>query len=615
MARLAMTNPFESPSEATESISAVHSEDVDSSSVKSPDASGLEDSVMNVRETVGSTSTLEPTGTDSSESGEGQMMTIASLQNLEQNTIETEATIQSVIEGSKPDDIKCEGCKSAILSPQVFYRCISYGLDDKQNHVSTYAVCQACQPQMKTCPAHGKTLVKSERIRSSYRFHISADEEDADSTMIQALKRRDVRQMESLSSVPGLVNAVDGNKHTALHVACILGYEEEARCLLKNGADLEAKNIQSSTPLESAIIAENYDIVTLLIDNGADKSALNGFQHTPLHTACCRGLLESVIVLLAAVPPHQLAIYVNQQSADGRSALLLAGMNGHVTIARKLLAAGADPNLIALDIEGVLRPGTYQLASSSAGLEIFRLLAEFGADFNAAGLEGWNHLHANARFGRADLCRELFAISLNADRGKGSNATTSRNCKLDPNAATKDGHTALSLAAKHGHVEVVRCLHQFGANPSTSAYFKIPFFKSFTSGGETGLISGQFTSIGFASFFGHTDTVNALLELGVSANELSDDSFTPLYIAADRGHLEVCRSLIDAGADVNYSYVTSVLMNTAGLGRVDIVRLLVSRGATCSAAAKMAVNFSLRATSAITTETRKEIVRLLKGCK
>jgi ankyrin repeat protein len=356
-------------------------------------------------------------------------------------------------------------------------------------------------------------------------------------------------------------------------------------------------------------------MVKFLIDNGADKSALNGFLYTPLHTACWRGLLESVSVLLAAIPAHQLATYVNQQSANGRSALLLAGMHGHITIARKLLAAGANPNLVALDTEGVLRPGTYQLASSPAGLEIFRLLAEFGADFNAADLESWNHLHANARFGRTDLCRELFAISLDADRGKGSNATTSRNCKLDPNAATKDGHTALALAAKYGHVEVVRCLHQFGANPSTSAYFKIPFFKSFSSGSETGLVSGQFTSIGLASFFGHTDTVKALLELGVSANELSDEMFTPLYIAADRGHLEICRNLIDAGADVNYSYVTSILMNTASLGRVDIVKLLVSRGATCSAAAKMAVNLSLRTTSAITTETRKEIVRLLKGSK
>jgi hypothetical protein len=71
---------------------------------------------MNMRDTVGSTSILKPTSSESSESGKGQLVTIVRSQNLERTTIATEATTQPIIEGKEPDDIKCERCRIKVDS-------------------------------------------------------------------------------------------------------------------------------------------------------------------------------------------------------------------------------------------------------------------------------------------------------------------------------------------------------------------------------------------------------------------------------------------------------------------------------------------------------------------
>ncbi|MFA6303763.1 MAG: ankyrin repeat domain-containing protein [Legionella sp.] len=56
---------------------------------------------------------------------------------------------------------------------------------------------------------------------------------------------------------------------------------------------------------------------------------------------------------------------------------------------------------------------------------------------------------------------------------------------------------------------------------------------------------------------------------------------TPLWAAAQNGHFEIARLLIDAGADVNYKHPIgqSVLWTAAAEGHSNIVQLLLSKGA------------------------------------
>ena len=69
----------------------------------------------------------------------------------------------------------------------------------------------------------------------------------------------------------------------------------------------------------------------------------------------------------------------------------------------------------------------------------------------------------------------------------------------NPNAKDSDGSTPLHWAARSGHVEVVRCL----------------------------------------------------VEGGADKNVVTSNGSTPLHLAADNGHVEVVRFLVEGGADKN----------------------------------------------------------------
>jgi ankyrin repeat protein len=60
---------------------------------------------------------------------------------------------------------------------------------------------------------------------------------------------------------------------------------DTVRQLIKNGADVSAKDKKHSTPLHVAAFYGSFDTVCLLLEHGADFSALDGGNKTPLHQA------------------------------------------------------------------------------------------------------------------------------------------------------------------------------------------------------------------------------------------------------------------------------------------------------------------------------------------
>ena len=71
---------------------------------------------------------------------------------------------------------------------------------------------------------------------------------------------------------PELIKAVDKPMLvTMLHIASMIGNTEVAEYLLKNGADVNAKDVEGGTPLLRAKANEHSDIVDLLIAHGAEE--------------------------------------------------------------------------------------------------------------------------------------------------------------------------------------------------------------------------------------------------------------------------------------------------------------------------------------------------------
>jgi len=75
------------------------------------------------------------------------------------------------------------------------------------------------------------------------------------------------------------------HKPTPLHVAAYTGCNEIIELLLKNGADINARNILGETPLMYAIENGNVQTAKLLIDKGANIKATSRSYGTALDFA------------------------------------------------------------------------------------------------------------------------------------------------------------------------------------------------------------------------------------------------------------------------------------------------------------------------------------------
>lgn len=100
-----------------------------------------------------------------------------------------------------------------------------------------------------------------------------------------------------------------------------------------------------------------------------------------------------------------------------------------------------------------------------------------------------------------------------------------------------------------------------------------------------------FMPLGLAVFFGHLDTVEALLAAGAEVNTASRDSMkvTPLHSAAAAKQLAIARVLIAHGASVNATQAESgftPLHEAALNGDIELAKLLLEHGAEINAKMK-----------------------------
>ena len=121
---------------------------------------------------------------------------------------------------------------------------------------------------------------------------------------IDAVVDDEARARRLLTAHPDLLNARWHLGETALHFLAVEGFVDGVRRLAEWGADVNLTNRLGDPPLLDCVILENELLVEVLLSHGATPNVLSETVGTPLHVAVAKG---------------------------------------HAGIARRLLAAGADP--------------------------------------------------------------------------------------------------------------------------------------------------------------------------------------------------------------------------------------------------------------------------------
>ncbi|MCB1166624.1 MAG: ankyrin repeat domain-containing protein [Leptospiraceae bacterium] len=220
---------------------------------------------------------------------------------------------------------------------------------------------------------------------------------------------------------------------TALHLAATNTDELLVRVLLEAGAEPNQvseriKNLPGIAPLHLSV--GSPAVTRLLLDAKASPDIKDSDGLTPLFYAVSAGNLESAEMLL------QSGADPNLTSDKAASPLMLAANKGNVAMAELLLKNGASVNAVQKSCGCT----AFLYAAQAGNTDVARLLASKGADVQAVDNDGDNALTLPAGKGHADMVR--LALEL----------------KLNRNHKNKTGQTAIDLARKNQHTEIVRLL-------------------------------------------------------------------------------------------------------------------------------------------------------------
>ena len=179
---------------------------------------------------------------------------------------------------------------------------------------------------------HGHCRAQGTEARWAAPAHGLTDEMPAlDYLLGNAVTSNHVKRADWLLGHGANPDGVNSYSGRPLHLeAQLQGHREMAELLVRRGATPVVLTGQAA--FLAALPARDFDTVRAIAE--AEPSVLS--EATPLLLAAARGLEDAVELLIDLGMPVDLA------AADGKRALHFAAEAGHVGIARRLIAAGAD---------------------------------------------------------------------------------------------------------------------------------------------------------------------------------------------------------------------------------------------------------------------------------
>jgi len=271
------------------------------------------------------------------------------------------------------------------------------------------------------------------------------------------------------------------------------------------------------------------------------------------------------LFLDTGVSPNVVGIY-------GATAIRAAVEYNHIEMVEYLLSRGASPNQTSLN-QSILAIAIY-----GGYMDIAKLLLDSGANVNTPSMYGTTLLMNLVIYSRSEavkfLIKESKSLDLDAMDDMGMSAlayaveyadNTTENLLLgagaNPKAKSKAPKIILMNACLNGDIDTVRTLIgslPFDINESLTYIYGI-------------------NALTYAAIKGHTEIIRFLLDAGADPNKHSV-GVTPLNSAAANNHIETVRILLNAGArfDVSDSEGLTALGHAMS---IEVAELLLNAGA------------------------------------
>lgn len=157
---------------------------------------------------------------------------------------------------------------------------------------------------------------------------------------VRALQRDDVRALQRLAERGFDLNSITPDLQPPLVMALGRDAVRAARFLAEQpGQDLDAVNPAGENALMLAALRGHFDLVQALLQRGAQ---VNRPGWTPLHYAATHDGPAALPIAQLLLAQHA---YIDAQSPNGSTPLMMAARYGQARVVQLLLDAGADPGL------------------------------------------------------------------------------------------------------------------------------------------------------------------------------------------------------------------------------------------------------------------------------
>ncbi|MDQ7821258.1 MAG: ankyrin repeat domain-containing protein [Candidatus Eremiobacteraeota bacterium] len=271
----------------------------------------------------------------------------------------------------------------------------------------------------------------------------------------------------------------------------------------------------------------------------------------PIHDAAKNGDREEVVRLLQS----DRKLVNARDEAHGNTPLHWAAYRGHMSAAVELMAYGADVNAKNNDGYTPLRDAAYK-----GHVKIVESLLRHGARVD----------EKDRTYGATAL---HWAANASQDKGQAEIIGLLMFLGADPRAKDKEGKTPIDWASSNGSKDAVRLLSR-----TKGTYLLASQVNEFFDA----LCRNDVTKV--KALAAKTPALVKAREAGIPGGQ----GFTALHFAAERGNREIAEFLIEKGADVNATGVTTSDFSTEGFtplhcaafdGAVEVADLLISKGA------------------------------------